>query len=60
MFLGTVCCGYCFPMTWRRYVDDWFPIPPNGLVQDFLNHINAIYNNIQFTVETEKNMIFHF
>ena len=43
------------PACWYRYVDDTFVIWPHGKekLMDFLNHLNGIHNNIQFTVEIE-------
>jgi hypothetical protein len=43
------------PACWYRYVDDTFFIWPHGQdkLKDFLNHLNGINNNIQFTIETE-------
>ena len=40
---------------WYRYVDDTFTIWPHGQekLTDFLNHLNGINNNIQFTMEIE-------
>jgi len=44
------------PACWYRYVDDTFVIWPRGQEEltDFLNHLNGIHNNIQFTMETEE------
>jgi len=43
------------PACWYRYVDDTFVIWPHGKGKqtDFLNHLNGIHNNIQFTMEIE-------
>jgi len=43
------------PTCWYRYVDNIFAIWPYGKekLTDFLNHLNGIHNNIQFTVERE-------
>jgi len=43
------------PASWYRYVDDTFVIWPHGKgkLTDFLNHLNGIHNNIQFTMEIE-------
>ena len=44
------------PACWYRYVDDnTFVIWPHGKekLTDFLNHLNGIHNNIQFTMEIE-------
>ncbi|XP_018574499.1 uncharacterized protein LOC108913431 [Anoplophora glabripennis] len=45
------------PKCWYRYVDDTFIIWPHGrnTVADFLDHINGIHPDIQFTMEVEKN-----
>ena len=43
------------PACWYRYVDDTFVIWPNGKqkLMEFLNHLNGIHNDIQFTMEIE-------
>jgi len=43
------------PACWYRYVDDTFVIWPHGKekVTEFLNHLNGMHNNIQFTMEIE-------
>jgi hypothetical protein len=43
------------PTCWYRYVDDTFTVWPHGQekLMDFLNHLNWIKDNIQFTVEIE-------
>ena len=43
------------PACWYRYVDDTFVIWPHGQKRlvEFLEHLNGINKNIQFTVETE-------
>jgi hypothetical protein len=43
------------PACWYRYVDDTFVVWPHGKekLTDFLNHLNGIHNNIQFTMEIE-------
>jgi len=43
------------PACWYRYVKDIFVICPHGKekLTDFLNHLNGIHNNIQFTMELE-------
>ncbi|XP_018562776.1 uncharacterized protein LOC108904627 [Anoplophora glabripennis] len=45
------------PKCWYLYVDDTFIIWPHGrnTVADFLDHINGIHPDIQFTMEVEKN-----
>ena len=45
------------PSVRLRYVDDTFVIWSHGRekLDKFLNHINTIHPNIQFTMETEKN-----
>jgi hypothetical protein len=44
------------PACWYRYVDDNFVIWPRGQekLEDFLNHLNGIKNNIEFTMEAEE------
>ena len=44
------------PMCWFRYVDDTFVILPHGKQRlgEFLNHLNGIHRNIQFTMEIEE------
>jgi hypothetical protein len=39
---------------WRRYVDDVFAIVEKAGVQQLLQHLNSYDDNIQFTVEMEK------
>jgi hypothetical protein len=43
------------PTCWYRYADDTFVIWPHGKdkVTEFLNHLNGIHNNINFTMEIE-------
>ncbi|XP_018578567.1 uncharacterized protein LOC108916756 [Anoplophora glabripennis] len=45
-----------------RFVDDTFIIWPHGrnTVADFLDHINGIHPDIQFTMEVEKNAVLPF
>ena len=45
------------PKIWFRYVDDTFVIWNHGQekLQEFLEHINGIHENIQFTMEMEEN-----
>jgi hypothetical protein len=44
------------PLCWFCYVDDTFVIWPHGpdRLRDFLDHLNSVHQNIQFTMETEK------
>ena len=42
------------PKIWIRYVDDIFCIINYSMIDEFLQHINSISSNIQFTVEIEK------
>jgi hypothetical protein len=44
------------PLCWFSYVDDTFIIWPHGpaRLKDFLNHLNNIYQCIQFTMEMER------
>ena len=41
---------------WYRYVDDTFVIWPHGetSLTTFLEHLNGLHNNIQFTMEIEE------
>jgi len=50
------------PASWYRYVDDNFLIWPHGneKLTDFLNHLNGIHNNIQFTMEIEDEVHLRF
>ena len=41
----------CTPKIWKRFVDDAFIVIKKNQKQTFLNHINSINNNIQFTSE---------
>ena len=41
---------------WIRYVDDIFCIINYSIIDEFLQHINSISCNIQFTVEMEKDL----
>ena len=41
----------CTPKIWERYVDDAFTIIKKDQKQTFLEHLNSINNNIQFTSE---------
>lgn len=45
------------PTHFFRYVDDTFVVWPHGkeTLQEFLQHLNGINSNIQFTMEVEKN-----
>jgi hypothetical protein len=44
------------PLCSFRYVDDTFVIWPHGpkKLEEFLDHLNGLHRNIQFTMETEK------
>ena len=44
------------PSNWYRYVDDTFVVWPHGEeeLQNFLQYLNSLHTNIQFTMETEK------
>ena len=42
------------PRFWHRYVDDTFVIQKEIHKQDFLQHINCVAPDIQFTVEDNK------
>jgi hypothetical protein len=50
------------PVCWFIYVDDTFVIWPHGQekLEDFLNHLNGLHNNIQFTMEKEQGGHFPF
>ena len=41
----------CTPKIWKRFVDDAFTIIKKDQKQTFLNHLNSINSNIQFTSE---------
>ena len=45
------------PRVWLRYVDDTFVIWQHGPtnLQLFLNHLNGLHSNINFTMEQERN-----
>jgi len=43
------------PQRWKRYVDDTFVLLKQDKLIDFFNHINAVENSINFTMEKEKN-----
>jgi hypothetical protein len=45
------------PNCWYRYVDDTFVIWPHGKTSltNFLEHLNGLHKNIQFTMEIEEN-----
>jgi hypothetical protein len=44
------------PVCWFRYADDTFVIWPHdqGKLENFLNHLNELHNNMQFTMEKEQ------
>jgi hypothetical protein len=44
------------PLCWFCYVDDTFAIWPHGpdRVRDFLDYLNSVYQNIQLTMEMER------
>ena len=42
------------PAFWKRFVDDTFVIIKSSHKQEFLNHINSIDSNIQFTSEESR------
>ncbi|XP_018569905.1 uncharacterized protein LOC108909916 [Anoplophora glabripennis] len=50
------------PKCWYRYVDDTFIIWPHrrNNVADFLDHIDGIHLDIQFTMEVDKNAALSF
>ena len=41
----------CTPTLWKRFVDDPFTILKKSHKEAFLEHLNSINNNIQFTCE---------
>ena len=43
-------------LCWFRYVDDTFVNWPHGpeKLEEFVEHLNGLQRNIQFTMETEK------
>ena len=41
----------CTPKIWKRFVDDAFTVIKKNQKQTFLNHLNSINSNIQFTSE---------
>ena len=43
---------------WKRYVDDILAIIPKKNVNTFLDYINSLNFNIQFTTEVEENHYF--
>ena len=45
------------PRMWRRYVDDVFSLLLRKNVEPFLNHLNAMDDNITFTVERKRDGI---
>ena len=42
------------PRFYKRYVDDTFTVLPSDKVTAFLDHLNSIHPNIQFTMELEN------
>ena len=42
------------PKVWRRYVDDTCVLKDQSHKEEFLQHINSVDNDIQFTVEEAK------
>ena len=43
------------PKLWKRYIDDIFVLLKQNKLTDLFNHINAVENSINFTMEKEKN-----
>ena len=41
----------CTPKIWKRFVDDAFTVIEMDQKEAFLDHLNSIHNNIQFTSE---------
>jgi len=50
----------CKPLFWKRYVDDILTAIPSNQIQEFLNHLNSINENIQFTAEIENERVIPF
>jgi hypothetical protein len=50
------------PLCWFRYVDDTFVIwlHGSGKLSEFLDHLNSVHRNIQFTMEKERDSHFPF
>ena len=48
------------PTCWYRYVDDTFVIWPHGKenLTEFLEHLNGLHKNIQFTMEEDGHLHF--
>jgi hypothetical protein len=48
------------PLCWFRYVDDTFVIWPHGpgKLAEFLNHLNGVHENINFTMERDGRLPF--
>ena len=44
----------CPPSLWKRYVDDTFPIIKRSHKDAFLEHINSMDQNIQFTCKDSR------
>ena len=44
------------PLFWKRYVDDIITAIPVNCVGAFLNYLNSVNENIQFTYEMEKDL----
>ena len=42
------------PSTWKRFVDDTFVVIESSRKEEFLDHINNLDPNIQFTAEDAK------
>ena len=41
----------CTPKIWKRFVDDAFTVIKKNQKEAFLDHLNSLYNSIQFTSE---------
>ena len=60
--LSTVSLGHCSTghtissntQFWKRYVDDTFTNLPSSIKAEFLEHLNSIDQQIQFTVENQR------
>ena len=45
----------CDVKFWKRFVDDTIAVIPSNSVDQFLEYLNSLNTNIQFTCETEQN-----
>ena len=54
--IRAVATSPCPPTLWKRFVDDTFTIIKKTHKEAFLEHLNSIHNNIQFTSEDPVKM----